>query len=220
MGVSGPLLVLAPCLERPAPATLRKMEHEFSLKAELDRAWAVQPLALTPYRGRSTLLLEDPGGEPLDRTTGSTDGTRTLPAARHRPSRPPLAEAPAGRHPQEHQTRAHVLVNAPTGQVWLTGFGIASRLHRERAVARTTGVRRQERLPHGTRADRTHESFDRSRGAICIASASRSTRCSRARLPFTRVRSDGVGALPYRPTAGAARRAAGRTSRRRSRPSS
>ena len=27
---------------------------------------------------------------------------------------------------------AHVLVNAQTGQAWLTGFGIASRLHRER----------------------------------------------------------------------------------------
>jgi hypothetical protein len=61
------LLILAPVLERPAPETLRRMEHEFSLKEELDGDWAVRPLTLTQYQGRSVLVLEDPGGEPLDR---------------------------------------------------------------------------------------------------------------------------------------------------------
>ena len=70
-GNLSPLLVLAPASEHPVPATLRKMEHEFSLKAELDRVWAVQPLALTPYQGRSTLLLEDPGGQPLNELVGA-----------------------------------------------------------------------------------------------------------------------------------------------------
>ena len=61
------LLILVPVLERPAPETLRRMEHELCLKEELDADWAVRPLALTQYQGRSVLVLEDPGGEPLDR---------------------------------------------------------------------------------------------------------------------------------------------------------
>ena len=46
------------------------MEHELSLKKELDADWAVRPLALTQFQGRSVLVLEDPGGEPLDRLVG------------------------------------------------------------------------------------------------------------------------------------------------------
>src|SRR5258708_19800276 len=60
-------LALSPVMERPAPGSLRKIEHEFSLKEDLDPAWAVRPLALTQDQGRTMLLLEDPGGEPLDR---------------------------------------------------------------------------------------------------------------------------------------------------------
>jgi hypothetical protein len=32
---------------------------------ELDPAWAAKPLALTRHEGRTILVLEDPGGEPL-----------------------------------------------------------------------------------------------------------------------------------------------------------
>src|SRR5262249_48509430 len=60
------LLVSTPVSERPTPGTLRKIEHAFSLRADLDPRWAVRPLALTQHQGRSMLLLEDPGGVPLD----------------------------------------------------------------------------------------------------------------------------------------------------------
>ena len=40
---------------------------EYSLRDELDSAWAVRPLALSEHLGRTTLLLEAPGGETLDR---------------------------------------------------------------------------------------------------------------------------------------------------------
>jgi hypothetical protein len=60
------ILVSTPVAERPVPGTLSKLEHAFSLKAELAPSWAVRPLALTPHQGRRMLLLEDPGGEPLD----------------------------------------------------------------------------------------------------------------------------------------------------------
>ena len=125
------VLVLTPASVRPAPETLRRMEHEFSLQAELDPAWAVRPLGLASHQGRSALLLEDPGGEPLDQLLGTPMdlglflrlavglaaalGKLHRRGVIHKDIKPP-----------------HLLVNAATGQVWLTGFGIASRLQRER----------------------------------------------------------------------------------------
>jgi serine/threonine protein kinase len=59
--------VVAPTAEQPSPQGLRRLEHEYSLAAELDPAWAAKPLALTRHEGRTILVLTDPGGEPLDR---------------------------------------------------------------------------------------------------------------------------------------------------------
>ena len=61
------VLQLAPASARPAQETLRKIEHEYSLRDQLDSAWAVGPLALSDQPGQLTLVLEDPGGETLDR---------------------------------------------------------------------------------------------------------------------------------------------------------
>src|SRR5215813_12338453 len=60
------ILALSPVMERPARATIKKIEHEFSLKDELDPAWAVRPIALAQQQSRTMLLFEDPEGEPLD----------------------------------------------------------------------------------------------------------------------------------------------------------
>src|SRR5262249_52323401 len=59
------VLVLAPASEHPRLVTLQKLEHEYSLRHELDPAWAVRPLALSEQRGKTMLVLEDPGGDPL-----------------------------------------------------------------------------------------------------------------------------------------------------------
>ena len=64
------ILVMTPVSERPALGSLRRMEHEYSLRAELDPGWAVRPLALAPHKGRTMLVLTDPGGELLDRLLG------------------------------------------------------------------------------------------------------------------------------------------------------
>ena len=64
------LLVVAPVGDHPAPASLRRLEHEYALRAALDPAWAVRPLALVQHQGRPVLVLEDPGGEPLTRLLG------------------------------------------------------------------------------------------------------------------------------------------------------
>src|SRR5262245_50653968 len=61
------ILALSPLMERPTPSTIKKLEHEFSLKDDLDPAWAVGPIALTQQQSRTMLLFEDPEGEPLER---------------------------------------------------------------------------------------------------------------------------------------------------------
>jgi hypothetical protein len=60
------VLLLVPVSTRPALESLRKIEHEYSLKDELDPAWAVRPLDLSQQQGQTTLVLEDPGGGTLD----------------------------------------------------------------------------------------------------------------------------------------------------------
>src|ERR1700682_4685073 len=60
------VLAIALSAERPSPQTLRRLEHEYSLAAELDAAWAAKPLALTRHERQTILLVSDPGGEPLD----------------------------------------------------------------------------------------------------------------------------------------------------------
>ena len=43
--------------------SLKRLEHEYLLRHELDPTWAVRPRGLTREHGRLTLLLDDPGGE-------------------------------------------------------------------------------------------------------------------------------------------------------------
>src|SRR5271167_2847425 len=59
--------VLLACANDASPASLKRLEHEYALRTELDASWAARPLGLSRYDDRLTLVLEDPGGEPLDR---------------------------------------------------------------------------------------------------------------------------------------------------------
>src|SRR5258707_3637544 len=116
---------------RPAPETVKKLEHEYSLRDELDSAWAVRSLALSEQGGRTTLVLEDPGGDPLDRfLPGPMEMTQFLRFAVG------LATALGGLDEREMIHKdvkpANVLVDPAAGQVRLMGFGIASRLPHER----------------------------------------------------------------------------------------
>jgi serine/threonine protein kinase len=128
------VLLLAPSLTRPALGTLKKLEHEYSLRDDLDSAWAVRPTALSEHQGQTMLVLEDPGGEPLDRLlAGALDMTRFLRLA------VAIATALSGLHKRglihKDLKPANVLVNIATGEVRLMGFGIASRLPRESQTA-------------------------------------------------------------------------------------
>ena len=125
------ILAMTPTLERPALASLRRMEHEYSFKVELDPGWAVRPLALASHEGRTILVLTDPGGEPLDRLLGTPMAL---------PEFVRLAVGLSGALSQMHGRGlvhkdlkpANILVNRASGEAWLTGFGIVSRLPRER----------------------------------------------------------------------------------------
>ena len=64
------ILVVAPVSEHPVPGILERLEHEYALRDELDSDWAARPLTLAHREGRTMLILEDPGGEPLDRLLG------------------------------------------------------------------------------------------------------------------------------------------------------
>jgi PAS domain S-box-containing protein len=124
------IFVLTPASEHPAVASLRRMEHEYSLQAELDPDWAVIPIGLVKHDGRTMLVLANSGGDPLDRFIGTPLELRQflrlaigLSAALGRLHERGLVH--------KDIKPSNILINSATGQVWLTGFGIASRLLRE-----------------------------------------------------------------------------------------
>src|SRR6202163_4022464 len=130
-GDRAPVLVVLPAAEHPTPVTLDRLAREYGLKDELDGAWAVRPLELVRERGRIMLVLEDTCSEPLDRLLGTPMEVGSFLR---------IAIAVAAALTQVHRRGlvhkdikpANILVDVASGGVWLTGFGIASRLPRER----------------------------------------------------------------------------------------
>src|SRR5712671_737814 len=123
-----PILLVA--AEETALGCVARLEHEYALRAELDGDWAARPITLTHYNDRMTLVLEDPGGTPLERLVG-----RPLAVSHFLGIAIPLAGALRRVHERglihKDIKPANILVDAASGGVWLTGFGIASRLPRE-----------------------------------------------------------------------------------------
>src|SRR4030081_1379021 len=125
------VLAVLPAADHATPATLDRLAREYGFRDELDGAWALRPLELVLKDGRIMLVLEDTRSEPLDRLLG-------VPMEFRRFLR--LASAVAAALTQVHRRGlvhkdikpANILVNRTTGEVKLTGFGIASRLPRER----------------------------------------------------------------------------------------
>ncbi len=128
------ILLVAPVSEHPVPAILEGLEHEYALRDELNSDWAARPLTIVRRNGRPTLILKDPGGEPLDRLLG-----QPMELSRFLHFAVGLAAALGKLHQQglihKDIKPANILVDSASGAVWLTGFGIASRLPRERQSA-------------------------------------------------------------------------------------
>lgn len=117
--------------EHPTLESIRRLAHECALKDHLDASWALRPLELVRERGSTMLLVEYAGGCPLDRLiSGPMEIGRFL----------QLATGMSGALSRLHGRGvihkdikpANVLADVVSGKVWLTGFGIASRLPRER----------------------------------------------------------------------------------------
>jgi len=123
-----PILLVA--AEGTSLGSIERLEHEYALKAELDADWAARPVALTHYNDRMSLVLEDPGGAPVDRLLG-----RPLDVSQFLRIAIPLTGALRRVHARglvhKDIKPENILVDAAGGGVWLTGFGIASRLPRE-----------------------------------------------------------------------------------------
>src|SRR5262249_31836878 len=115
----------------PAAATLAQLKHAYALRDELDGAWAARPVGLVQERERLTLILEDPGGQLLDGLVGRTPGVEQFLRVAIG-----LASALGGLHKRglihKDIQPANLLAQVSTGQVWLTGFGLCSRVPRER----------------------------------------------------------------------------------------
>src|ERR1700686_3135006 len=123
-----PILLVA--AEETSLGCVERLEHEYALKAELDADWAARPAPLAHDNGRMTLVLEDPGGAPADRLLGLP-----LEVSHFLGIAIPLTGALRQVHERglihKDIKPANILVDAASGRVWLTGFGIASRLPRE-----------------------------------------------------------------------------------------
>src|ERR1700736_1633934 len=112
-------------------ASFNRLEHEYALKDELDSAWAARPVGLTRHDDRVTLVLEDPGGEPLDRLLGRKWTVSEVLRIAISMARALVRVHERGLVHKDIRP-ANALVDVSGGDVWLTGFGIASRVPRER----------------------------------------------------------------------------------------
>src|SRR6516164_2697160 len=128
------ILVLSPAAEYPPSETLERLEHEYSLREELDPAWAARPIETARYRDSTVLVLDDPGGVPLDQLLGQPlDLAFSIRLAVGLSS---AIDRMHGRGIVHKDIKpANVLADSATGRCWLKGFGIASRLPRERQSA-------------------------------------------------------------------------------------
>ena len=133
-GHKSPVLIVESVFENPSLNSIQRLEHEYSLSGELDAGWAARPIALARQHGHTMLVLEDPGGIPLDCLLG-----RPLELAQALRLAIGVAAALRSFHERgfihKDLKPANILVEPASGKAWLMGFGIASRLPRERQPA-------------------------------------------------------------------------------------
>ena len=198
------VLVAQPRAEHPTQATVTGLAHEHSLKDYLDSEWALRPLDLVRERGLTMLVLEPTMSRPLDEMIGQGLPIGTFLR---------LAIAVSNTIARLHRCglvhkdikASNILIDPDKGDARLTGFGIASRLPRERQPLEPP------ELIAGTLSHMAPEQTGRMNRPI-------DSRCDLYSLGITlyhalyrkpslhRQRTDGVGALPHCEKAGAAER--------------
>src|SRR5262245_22937826 len=201
------VLLVAPAADHPSRSRLDRLTHEYELKDELDGAWAARPLALMRDAGRTVLVLDDLGGEPLDLLLGGPmEVGRFL----------RLAIAVTSALGELHQRGlihkdikpANIVVDCYCGG--LRGWTRAAHRvwHRIAPVPRAAGARaardhRRYACLHGSRTNRADEPLDR-RPQRSLRPRRHAVPDAHGRSALKGGRSHGVGALPYCQKAGAA----------------
>ena len=132
-GMRRSVLLVAPAAEHPSRSSLERLTHEYELKDKLDATWAARPLDLVHDGSQTILVLDDVGGEPLERLLSvPMEAGRFLHLAIH-------ISSALGRLHQRGLVHkdikpANILLNEATGEVRFTGFVIVSGSVRERQV--------------------------------------------------------------------------------------
>jgi PAS domain S-box-containing protein len=128
---SGTALRLEPSVAEPTISTLAKLKHAFELRRDLDKSWAAAPAELNDEGNELVLLTEDPGGGSLTPLMGRGpwDLGEFFSVATG------LAAALDALHQRGLVHRdlkpSNLLADLAAGKVWLSGFGLASRLSRD-----------------------------------------------------------------------------------------
>jgi serine/threonine protein kinase len=127
------ILLVSPTEESTSLRSLKCLDHEYSLRTELHSDWAARPVSLTRRNDRVALVLEDPGGQLLDQLVG-----RPLEALAFLRIAIPLTTALRRVHERglihKDIKPGNILVDVASNRIYLTGFGIASRLPSERQL--------------------------------------------------------------------------------------
>jgi hypothetical protein len=138
-GGCDPILLVVPEQNYTAPECAKRLEDDYTLGTALETAWAAGPVALANNKGRTALVVEDTGGEPLDRLLGlPMDVRRFLHIA------DPIAAALQLVHERgplhKNVKPAKVLVDIASGGDWFTDFDSASLLPRKRQAPRPPDI--------------------------------------------------------------------------------
>jgi predicted ATPase/signal transduction histidine kinase len=120
---------------RCRPGDLERLRREYELGASLEGPRFVRSLAFDTYEGMPSVVLEDSGGQPLERLLAAP-----MPVEEFLELAVGMANAVAELHRQgvihKDLKPENVLVDPATKQVKLADFGIATRLPREQQAAR------------------------------------------------------------------------------------
>jgi len=117
--------------QHPGHHGTQRLAHEFGLKDHLDADWALQPVDLLREQGKTMLFVAFGGGVPLERLC-----LKPMEMGQFLRLASAMAAALGRLHGRglihKDIKPSNVVVDTVTGRAWLTGFGIASRLSRER----------------------------------------------------------------------------------------